>query len=249
MRTLVIATICIVIAGAAFAGDGDVCATASYLVSADFATERVAAAIADKHLNIAVVGTTSSMIGGPNGTNKAYPARLEEALNRRLHGVAINVAIFAKAKQTAAEAEKILERIAAEQKSDLVVWQTGTVDAMRGVDPDEFRSALDEGVNALHAAKIDIILMNMQYSPRTDSMIALGQYIDAMRFVALQHEIPLFDRFAVMKHWSELGVFDLYGATKKTDIAERVHDCIGQLLGDLIIATEKMTPAPTKDTN
>lgn len=249
MKTLAIAAIGTLIASTAFASDDNVCATASYLVSADFATTRVATAIANKQLNIAVVGTTSSMIAGPNGTNKAYPAQLEQALSRRLQGVAIKVTIFANAKETANDAEKKLERIAAERKSDLVVWQTGTVDAMRGIDPNEFRAALDEGVDALHAAKIDIILMNMQYSPRTDSMIALGQYLDVMRFVAMQHEIPLFDRFAVMKHWSELGVFDLYGATKKTDIAERVHDCIGQLLGDLIIATAKMTPAPTKDTN
>ena len=123
----------------------------------------------------------------------------------------------------------------AEDKPDLVIWQTGTVDAMLGVDPDDFRSALDEGVDTLQAGKADTVFMNMQYSPRTDSMIALGSYLDAMRFVALQREVLLFDRLAVMKNWNEMGVFDLYTATKKTDTAEKVHDCIGRLLGRLVV--------------
>ena len=56
-----------------------------------------------------------------------------------------------------------------------------------------------------------------------------------MRFVALQREIPLFDRLGVMKDWNEMGVFDLSTATKKIDVAERVHDCIGRMLGRLVV--------------
>jgi hypothetical protein len=90
-------------------------------------------------------------------------------------------------------------------------------------------------VEAAKAQGSDVVLMNMQYSPRTESMIALGNYAESMRWVALQYEIPLFDRFHVMKTWNELGTFDLYSDTKKMDTAERVHDCIGWLLADLII--------------
>jgi len=81
--------------------------------------------------------------------------------------------------------------------------------------------------------------MNMQYSPRTESIISVAPYADVMRIVALQHEVLLFDRFAIMKHWSELGTFDLNEITKKIDTAGRVHDCIGQLLGRLIIEAGK----------
>jgi hypothetical protein len=56
-----------------------------------------------------------------------------------------------------------------------------------------------------------------------------------MRWVALQQEIPLFDRFAVMKIWADLGTFDFNSSTKKLDMAEHVHDCIGRLLADLIV--------------
>ena len=70
-------------------------------------------------------------------------------------------------------------------------------------------------------------------------MIALQTYVEVMRWVALQHETPLFDRFDLMKTWADLGTFDLYSATKKLDMAERVHDCLGRLLADLVLEASK----------
>jgi hypothetical protein len=89
-----------------------------------------------------------------------------------------------------------------------------------------------------------VVLINAQYSPRTESMIALGTYAEDMRWVALQQEVLLFDRFSIMKLWADLGTFDLYSATKKLDIAERVHDCIGRLLADLVITAAKPEEPP-----
>ena len=89
----------------------------------------------------------------------------------------------------------------------MVIWQTGTVDAMRSVDPEDFRAAVDEGVAALQKAGADVILMNLQYSPRTETMISVPPYLDNMRVVAQQHDVPLFDRFAIMRHWNEFGRF------------------------------------------
>jgi len=78
-------------------------------------------------------------------------------------------------------------------------------------------------------------LMNMQYSPRTETMIAADSYAEIMRGVALKHEIPLFDRLAVMKAWNDEGTFDLSTATKNSEMAEQVHVCIGRLLADLVV--------------
>jgi hypothetical protein len=129
-------------------------------------------------------------------------------------------------------------------KPALMVWQTGTTDAMRGVDPDQFSQALDQGINITRGAGADVVLVNAQFSPRTESMIALSTYSEDMRWVALQQEVPLFDRFSIMRLWSDLGTFDLYSATKKLDIAERVHDCIGRLLADLVIGATKPEGPP-----
>jgi hypothetical protein len=88
--------------------------------------------------------------------------------------------------------------------------------------------------------------MNMQYSPRTETMFALGPYADNMRVVAQQYEIPLFDRLAIMRHWSDTGAFDLYAAGKDNVLAHRVHDCIGRAIAAMIIDAAHLKPPEPK---
>jgi hypothetical protein len=226
----------------ALAGEQEDCAVAAHLVTADYPLPRVARAIAQKELKVVVVGSASSLLAGPGGKQEAaYPARLETALSKRLPGVKVTVATFAKPRTTADSMEEDIERLVHSEKPAVVIWQTGTVDAIRRIDPEDFRSAIDQGVAAVLEADSDIILMNPQYSPRTESMIEVQPYVDVMRFSALQHEVPVFDRFAVMRQWGELGTFDLLDPTKKTDVAERVHQCVADLLADLIVQGAKLT--------
>jgi len=240
MRTLITGPliaglVAAVMAGPVSAAEEGACYVAGNLVHADFALPHTAAAIERKHVSIVVLGSASSSLPGAEGAAKAYPARLQESLTRRLPGVTVKVVARTKARDTASEMVKTLRPVLAEEKPDLVIWQTGTVDAMLGVDPDEFQAALGTGLDVLRGGNADAMFVNMQYSPRTDSMISLGAYVDAMRFVALQREIPLFDRLGVMKDWNEMGVFDLSTATKKIDVAEKVHDCIGRMLARLVV--------------
>jgi hypothetical protein len=215
------------------------CRVAEGMLESSFRLPHVTRAIAAKHLTVLVVGAGSSQLPGLNGVNNAYPARLQQALSQQLPGVEVKVTTDVKAKRTAVEMVKALPAALSASKPALLVWQTGTVDAMLAVDPDQFSQALDKGISIAHSVGADVVLINAQYSPRTETMIALGTYAEDMRWVALQHEVLLFDRLGIMKLWSELGTFDLYSATKKLDIAERVHDCIGRLLADLVITAAK----------
>lgn len=232
-------------AGSACAQSSSACDNPEHLVRAQAGVPRVAAAIDHgRPLAISVSGTASSVLPGPNGPGKAYPARLQAALIARLPGVAVRVVNAAKQMQTAAEMAAEFDQLLADEKPVLVVWQTGTVDAIRGVDPDEFRSALDTGIDKLQAGGADVILMNMQYSPRTESMINADVYSENLQGIALEREIPLFDRFAIMKEWNDQGIFDLYAATKNPETAERVHACIGELLADFIVEAVDLARQP-----
>ena len=64
----------------------------------------------------------------------------------------------------------------------------------------------------MQKAGTDVILMNLQYSPRTETMISAPPYLDNMRVVAQQHDVPLFDRFAIMQQWNDSGDFDFFSA-------------------------------------
>jgi hypothetical protein len=229
---------------AAVAAD-DACMVASPLAQSEAALPHAAAAITARHqLNVSVAGTTSSLAPSPAASGTAYPTRLEVALASRLPGVVVKVVNQAKPRQTAGAMAAEFTRILANDKPDLVVWQTGTFDAIQGVDPDEYRSSLEKGIGLLHAGQADVILMNMQYSPRTESMIAGSLYLDHMRWVALQQEVPLFDRFAIMKEWSDLGTFDFHSSENAAVTAERVHDCLGRLLADFTLEAAKLANAP-----
>jgi hypothetical protein len=218
------------------------CHVAGQQTEIDFPLTSTARAIAAKKMNILVMGAGSSSLPGPNGIKNAYPERLRLALAAKLPGIDVKLTTDIKNRRTAADMVKALPAALANAKPALMIWQTATVDAMQAIDPEQFGQNLDKGIHIARSAGADVIFVNPQYSPRTESMIALGTYVENMRWVALQQEVTVFDRFNLMKTWADLGTFDLYSTTKKLDMAERVHDCLGRLLAGLIIEAVKATP-------
>ena len=210
------------------------CDVPAYLLTTESALPKVAEALkTGRPLDILVVGSRSSTINTSDGS--AYPGRLQAVLRERLPSVAVNVSVELQVKKTAEEVAGGLVKLLEGKRPTLVIWQTGTYDAMRSIDPDDFRGAVDEGVVALQNAGTDVILMNLQYSPRTETMISAPPYLDNMRVVAQQHDVPLFDRFAIMRHWNDAGDFDLFSASHGLELAKRVHDCLGRALSKFVI--------------
>jgi hypothetical protein len=218
------------------------CDVPAYLLTSDSPLARVASTVkAGGPLDILVVGSRSSTI--PGAESAGYPARLQEALREKLPGITVNVSVELAPRKTAEQVASGLGKLVDEKKPTLVVWQTGTVDAIRSVDIDDFRGAVDAGVGVLKKAGADVVLMNMQYSPRTETMISPVSYIDNMRVVAQQHDVPLFDRFAIMHQWNESGEFDLFRAVHGVELAKRVHDCLGRALATFVVDTARINPA------
>jgi len=221
------------------------CEVPDYLLASESALPKVESAVKDKRLlDILVIGSRSSTINSTANSSEmaAYPGRLQAALKEKLSAVTVNVSVEIQAKKTAEEVAAGMAKLMEGKKPTLVIWQTGTVDAVRSIDPDDFRAAVDEAVVALQEAGADVILMNPQYSPRTETMISLPPYLDNMKVVAQQHEVPLFDRFAIMRHWAESGEFDLFSAYHGVELAKRVHNCIGLALSQFVIDAAHLTP-------
>ena len=232
---------CLTAASARAEGTTVSCEVPDYLLASESTLPKVAEAIKTGHsLDILVVGSRSSTI---NSDGNAYPGRLQTALREKLPKLAINLSVEIQARKTAEEVAAGIVKLMEGKRPTLVIWQTGTVDAMRSVDPDDFRGAVDEGVAAMQNAGADVILMNLQYSPRTETMISAPPYLDNMRVVAQQHDVPLFDRFAIMRTWNETGDFDLFSTTNGIEIAKSVHDCLGRALSTFVIDAAHANPA------
>ncbi len=250
MRVVLVASIVagLLIGSFARAEDTPGCAVPAYLLATENALPKVADAVrTKKRLDVLVIGSGSSALTGPDGANMSYPARLEAALRETFPGVTVNVKIDLRSKKTAQEAAanfaELIDKLPQGQKPDLVSWQTGTVDAIKAVDPDDFRSALDSGVSALVKSGADVLLMNLQYNPRMETMLAVSPYNDTIRVVAQEHQIPMFDRFSIMRHWNDVGDFDLFGSAHGYGMAKRVHDCIGRSLSAMIVEASRLNPA------
>ena len=73
--------------------------------------------------------------------------------------------------------------------------------------------------------------MNLQYSLRIETMLPTTLYLDNIRAVAQQQDVPLFDRYAIMQTWNETGVFDL-STCRAVSRWPRVHDCLRTRTGE-----------------
>jgi lysophospholipase L1-like esterase len=217
------------------------CEVPDSLLATESPLPKVADAIKAGKLDVLVVGSRSSTI--VSADSSAYPARLQTALKEDLPKLNVNLSVEIQVKKTAEEAATSFPKLLEARKPTLVIWQTGTVDAMRSIDPDDFRSAVSDGVVALRKAGADVVLINPQYSPRTETMISVPPYIDNLRAVAQEHDVPLFDRFGIMHYWNDQGDFDLFSTTHGIDLAKRVHDCLGRALSKFIVDAAHAGPA------
>jgi hypothetical protein len=220
---------------------------ADLLTIGDSSLEKVAVAVKkERKLDVLVVGSTSSSLAGPDGAAAAYPARLETKLRELLPGVSVTVTTSVQPKRSAEEVAEGLPALISEHKPSLLIWQTGTVDAMRAIHPDDFRNAVDEGTSAVKGAGVDAVLINLQYSPRMETMLPTAPYLDNIRAVAQQQDVPLFDRYSIMHYWNETGEFDLTNSSRSFALARGVHDCLGRALASLVIAAAKLDHVESK---
>ncbi len=122
---------------------------------------RLARRLGERPLSVIVIGSGSSAGAGTSDRSRAYPQVLQRELERLL-GAPVVVDSIAKRGATAADMLDIIRRDVAPRRPALVVWQTGTADAVRGVDIDTFGEALEKGLDALQERGIDMVLMDMQ---------------------------------------------------------------------------------------
>src|ERR1700733_1020237 len=125
------------------------CEVPDYLLSGDNVLPKVAEVIkARTPLNILVVGSRSSTINVAANASEAaaYPGQMQAALKAKLPSNEVNVSVEIQPKKTAEEVASGLAKLGESKTPTLVIGKTETVDAIRSVDPDDFRTAVDEGV-------------------------------------------------------------------------------------------------------
>jgi hypothetical protein len=210
------------------------CSVPAYLTEPLAKLDRATiAAKRDRKLDILLLSGSPSQTGAAKGL-RSYPTFFEAALRSQLPGVQTNVTVHAAARRAVPELLPKLPELLSQAQPSLVVWQAGTADAYRGIEADEFSEALRTGIATVLNSGADVVLLDLQYSPRTDQLVDISNYLAHMRTVADSMDVPLFSRYEIMRHWSDSGAFDLT-SLRNDGLFEKIHMCIGSLLADFVV--------------
>jgi len=187
-------------------------------------------------VKIVAIGGASTTGLAAGSSELAYPHRLQETLAHWYPSSPITVVNRGVPRQTA---QQMLERFPSDvfpEDPVLVIWETGTTDAVRGVGVDDFAATLQTGIDDLKARGIDIMLVDMQFSHSTATVIDFERYLNALHRVGDVNDVNVFPRFEMMRYWSEQNVFNFDGVSKdeRASLAASVYECIGKKLAETI---------------
>jgi acyl-CoA thioesterase I len=94
-----------------------------------------------------------------------------------------------------------LEAALKKDRFDLVIWQVGTNDAVRGDDVSQFRALVEEGVKTVSEAKIPLILIDQQFYPGIKDLDRYERFVHIVQDIGAEYHDPVFSRYAMMKAW------------------------------------------------
>jgi hypothetical protein len=218
------------------------CATPSEFLETDATLPGFAKRIAARApIKVVVMGTSYSAYAGNDRDKVSYIGPLQAELARRFPDSAIELVDKSIPRQTAVQMVERLPRDIVPEKPQLVIWQTGTTDAVRNVDPADFKRALVQGQTILRKAGADIVMVNMQYARAPANVIRYERYVEGMETVSDMKGVVLFRRLDIMRHWVASGQFDFddVAPAERMALIERAQGCVARLLADLIKKTAR----------
>jgi acyl-CoA thioesterase-1 len=184
----------------ALAADGP-CRRADLLLSPS-PTPRLAARIsAGRPVRILAIGSSSTQGVGASANSQSYPARLEGAL-----GMAWPVPVTVRNAGIGGEVATLtverLRRELAASTYDVVLWQIGTNDAIRGEDERTFVDTVETGMAIATEAGADLMLVDQQYYPGIRNEARYEHFVDIIAETARKRKVPVFSRYKLMKDWA-----------------------------------------------
>lgn len=193
---------------------------------------------AGKPVTIIAFGSSSTQGWGSSAPEFTYPNRLAAQLHRAYPGADITMVNRGIGGEDAPEMMARLQNQVINAKPDLVIWQVGTNAVMRNLDPAETGRMIEDGVGRIQAAGSDIVLIDPQYSPATNSKPeSTSKMLALMHRIAELRKVGVFPRFEVMKEWHEgqQMAFDSFVISDGLHMNDWGYACFAQLLGDNII--------------
>lgn len=121
-------------------------------------------------------------------------------------------------------------------RPDLIVWQTGSNDPLRGDDVGAFIARTRDDLAQMRASGADVVLMDQQYCPVLETCPAFPAFREAVHHIAQQDHVPLFTRYVRMKSWcAELGLEPVALSPDGLHLNDRGYRLLGEALAAWLI--------------
>ncbi len=216
------------------------------LTTPDEALPGVAVAMAKRgQVEVLAIGSGSTVgdtTGGAGATvyhfpKSSFPYRMIEALQAARPTVRFHLTVKGGRNMTAEEMLPLLRQEFAAQRYDLVVWQTGTVEAVRGLRPETMRDAIRDGVDVAAAEGADVVVVDPQFSRFLRANTDLGPYDTALQEVAAMPGVTLFPRFDLTHVWASNGDIDLERVSPdaRDHTIAKLNICLGRALAKFVL--------------
>ena len=195
-------------------------------------------------VNVLAVGSATTV--GPvtaSGQQSAaegesFPWQMIRALRAALPSVTFHLTVRGGRGMTAEEMLPLLAAALKEQHYPLVLWQTGTVEAVRGLQPDGLLDILHTGADQVRDAGGDLVLIDSQFSRFLRANTDLDPYANVMQQVATMPGVALFHRFDLMRAWVNDGRLDLERTPKadRDKAQDELNACLGRALAHFVLS-------------
>lgn len=162
------------------------------------------------NVTIVAIGSSSTAGYGASSSTMTYPAQLARMLAARYPAQTIDVINAGIGGQSAADMVNRFDRDVFARSPDLVIWQTGTIDAMSAVTLADFLATLRAGTDRVRAHGVDLLFLDSQYAPAAvGDTVRYVQFQDAMAAFAHDAGAPLARRYALMHRYVDVGLYPL----------------------------------------
>jgi acyl-CoA thioesterase I len=153
-------------------------------------------------IHVLAIGSSSTVGIGATSPASAYPVRLEGELEKLFPGIEIEVTNRGLSGEIAAGAAERIRNTIAEVEPDLVIWQVGTNDALARVEIETFAQSLDDTIKWIASHRIDVVLVDPQYTASLARDDYYGRIVKTVQAVAQRERVPLVLRYEAMRYLS-----------------------------------------------
>lgn len=195
-------------------------------------------------LSILAIGSSSTEGIGASAKDKTYPARLQALLGTSWPKSKVEIVNAGIGGEIAPQTLTRLKTLLAERHYDLVIWQVGTNDAVKGGDLDAFRAMVAEGIATVKQSGTALAILDPQFFPSMKEPERYATYVAAVGEVARQEGVPVFARYEAMNEWyrTDAAAFKAALWTDGFHMSDAGYDCLAR---DMALSLTEMA-APSR---